>query len=92
LNAYYPFWVLLIALSLLASLGGFLWAFRHRQFIDQERARYLPLRNEVASSASVSGRRLIGGVVAMCAVLAIGLVGIFLALIMVVLKQPGSGL
>ena len=92
MNAYYPFWVLLIALSLLASLGGFLWAFRHRQFTDQERARYLPLRNEVASARSVPGRRFIGGVVAMCAILAFGLVGIFLTLIVVAVKQPGVGL
>ncbi len=44
--AYYPFWALLITLSLLASVGGFLWASRHGQFRDQERARYRPLRGE----------------------------------------------
>jgi hypothetical protein len=91
MTAYYPFWVLLIALSLLASLGGFLWAYRHRQFGDQERARYLPLRNEVAPAAPNPGRRVSREVVAMCAVLFIGVVAMLVTLVTVLLKQLGGG-
>ena len=47
MTTYYPFWALLIVLSLLASLGGFLWAYRHRQFKEQDRAQIpsAPRRN-----------------------------------------------
>ncbi len=40
---YYVPWLLLILLSVLASVAVFLWAFQNRQFSDQGRARYLPL-------------------------------------------------
>ena len=43
---YYLSWVLLVMISLWAALGGFLWALSHGQFSDQNRARYLPLRDE----------------------------------------------
>jgi hypothetical protein len=51
MNGYYLFWVLLVCASLWASMGGFLWAHRHGQFRQQERARYLPLRGEPGSPA-----------------------------------------
>jgi hypothetical protein len=60
MNGYYLFWVLLMCASLWASLGGFLWAHRHGQFRQQERARYLPLRGEPGPStemAEVPARR-----------------------------------
>jgi hypothetical protein len=87
MTSYYPFWVLLIALSLLASLGGFLWAYRHRQFADQDRARYLPLRNEGARAAVSSGRRINPEVAAMIGVLAIGVMGLFATLAVVILTR-----
>ncbi len=69
--AYYPFWLLLIALSLFASIGGFLWASKHRQFNDQERARYLPLRGEDLR-LFIGGERLGRETIAMLAIFALG--------------------
>ncbi len=42
---YFSAWVILIAFSLWASLVAFLWGLRSGQFSDQDRARYLPLRD-----------------------------------------------
>lgn len=43
---YYAGWILLILLGV--GLGGwaFLWALRSGQFSEQDRARFLPLRDE----------------------------------------------
>jgi len=41
---YYLAWLTLVALSVAVSLAAFLWALRNGQFMDQDRARYLPLR------------------------------------------------
>jgi nitrogen fixation-related uncharacterized protein len=41
---YYLPWLGLIVLSVFASVAVFLWAFQNKQFSDQRRARYLPLR------------------------------------------------
>lgn len=87
---YYPFWVLLVVLSLLASLGGFLWAYRHRQFSDQERARYLPLRGETGSESCRPGQRISGEVVAMAAVFGIGVAGLLLTIVTVFFANMGA--
>lgn len=42
---YFSAWVILIAFSLWASLVAFLWGLRSGQFSEQDRARYLPLRD-----------------------------------------------
>ncbi|HSR10951.1 MAG TPA: cbb3-type cytochrome oxidase assembly protein [Thermodesulfobacteriota bacterium] len=42
---YYLPWVLLVLASVSAALAGFFWAVRNGQFSDQDRARYLPLRD-----------------------------------------------
>jgi cbb3-type cytochrome oxidase maturation protein len=91
--AYYPFWALLIVLSLWASIGGFFWAYRNRQFDDQERARYLPLRGE--STPSCGGAKLRGSgreAIAMLAVLALGTTGLLVTILVVILKNSGGGL
>ena len=96
--AYYPFWAFLITLSLLASVGGFLWASRHRQFKDQERARYLPLRGERylplrgERYLPLRGDRHLGKeTIAMLTVLAIGVAGLLMTVAVVVLKSAGNG-
>ena len=89
---YYPFWVALIALSLCASVGGFSWAYRNRQFEDQERARYLPLRSEsVTSSAAVKSRRLTSEGIVLFTIVTLVLAGL-LATVVVVVLGPGGGL
>ncbi len=41
---FYMLWIVLIIVTLVASIGLFIWAFRSGQFSEQGRARYLPLR------------------------------------------------
>ncbi len=55
---YYVPWILLIAASLAASLIGFLWALRNGQFSEQQRARYLPLREEPIPAPGNNSSRL----------------------------------
>jgi cbb3-type cytochrome oxidase maturation protein len=42
---YLPLWIILVALSLWFSLMAFFWGLQSGQFSDQERARFLPLRD-----------------------------------------------
>jgi cbb3-type cytochrome oxidase maturation protein len=42
---YFSGWMVLVAFSLWISLLAFLWGIQSGQFSDQERARYLPLRD-----------------------------------------------
>jgi cbb3-type cytochrome oxidase maturation protein len=43
---YFPYFVAYIAIGLSISLLVFFWALKTGQFRDQQRARYLPLRDE----------------------------------------------
>jgi nitrogen fixation-related uncharacterized protein len=90
MTTYYPFWAILIALSLWASLGGFLWAHKHRQFKDQERARYLPLRGEEEGILVRPGHGAGREAVAMAAILACGVAGLLITLAVVVFRNPGG--
>lgn len=42
---YFSAWMILIVFSLWVSLMAFLWGLHSGQFSDQDRARYLPLRD-----------------------------------------------
>ncbi len=42
---YFSAWFLLIVVSLWLSVVAFIWGLRSGQFSDQDRARYLPLRD-----------------------------------------------
>ena len=43
---YYPYFIAYIGIGLTISLVVFFWAFRTGQFGDQQRARYLPLKDD----------------------------------------------
>jgi len=43
---FYVWWIGLTAAAVWVSIAVFIWAVQAGQFGDQERARYLPLRNE----------------------------------------------
>jgi cbb3-type cytochrome oxidase maturation protein len=91
MNAYYLFWAILILASLWASLGGFLWAHRHGQFKDQERARFMALRDEADAPASVKAEDARHEAIVMIGILAVGISGILVVLVMVLLRAAGGG-
>lgn len=43
---YFPYFIAYISIGLIVSLVVFFWAVKSGQFKDQQRARYLPLRDE----------------------------------------------
>lgn len=43
---YFPYFIAYIAIGLTISLIVFFWALKNNQFRDQQRARFLPLRDE----------------------------------------------
>ncbi len=92
MNAYYFLWVLLIVVSLWASLGGFLWAHRSGQFKDQDRARFLPLRGESGASvpAAKSGARREAFV--MAGIIAVGISAIITVLAIAAVRFHGGDL
>ena len=56
---YYPYFVTYMLIGFVISLVVFLWALRHGQFRDQDRARFLPLHGEpetAPAKKSVMGR------------------------------------
>ena len=91
MNGYYYIWALLIAVSIWVSLGGFLWAHRHGQFRDQDRARFLPLRGEALSTdqpGSAGARR---EAFVMAGIVAAGVSAILTVLVIAVLRFHGGG-
>ena len=55
---YYVGWLYLVVVSLLVSLAAFIWGLRSGQFSDQDRARYLPLGEDLLTRpVLVAGRR-----------------------------------
>ncbi len=44
---YYPYFISYMVAGLVISLVVFIWALIKGQFKDQQRARYLPLRDEM---------------------------------------------
>lgn len=47
---YYPYFISYIGIGLIISLTVFFWALKTGQFTDQQRARFLPLRDDTDQS------------------------------------------
>ena len=43
---YYPYFITYIAVGFIISVLVFYWAIKNHQFKDQDRARFIPLRDE----------------------------------------------
>jgi cbb3-type cytochrome oxidase maturation protein len=46
---YYPYFIAYMAVGFIISLVVFFWALNSGQFKDQQRARFLPLQNDLQS-------------------------------------------
>ncbi len=55
---YFPVWIILVVFSLGISLAAFFWGLQSGQFSDQERARYLPLRDRLPQAPVKDPSRL----------------------------------
>ncbi len=82
---FYVWWIGITATALWVSIAAFLWAAQSGQFGDQQRARYLPLRNEnlAPPAAHEHPARLSIEVYALMVVLFFGLLSIGVILFLV---------
>ena len=46
---YFPYFIAYISIGLVVSLVIFFWALKNGQFRDQQRARFLPLRDDLGA-------------------------------------------
>ncbi|MGD9006798.1 MAG: cbb3-type cytochrome oxidase assembly protein CcoS [Desulfobacteraceae bacterium] len=53
---YFPYFIAYIGIGLTISLVVFFWAVKSGQFNDQQRARYLPLRDEPDAGPAEASR------------------------------------
>jgi cbb3-type cytochrome oxidase maturation protein len=91
MSFYYVPWVILIAISLWISLEAFLWAHRHGQFDDQERARYLALRDEQNMAQPKHTAGAIREVYIVFVILLIGALSMTAVILTIILKNRGMG-
>jgi cbb3-type cytochrome oxidase maturation protein len=53
---YFPYFIAYIGIGLVLSLPVFFWALKSGQFQDQQRARYLPLRDNNPGAPAKASR------------------------------------
>jgi nitrogen fixation-related uncharacterized protein len=89
MNPYYFYWVMLIMIGLWVSLSAFFWAFKHGQFSEQERARYLPLRNEVIPQRIANPSKPTSEVYALLGILCLGCLALLAVVVAAFYKAGG---
>lgn len=87
--SYYIYWLLLIMISIWVSLAAFFWALRHGQFSEQDRARYLPFRNEVSPPLVARPSKPTREVYALLGILCMGVLIMVVVLIKLFLRSGG---
>lgn len=53
---YFPYFIAYISIGLAVSLVTFFWALKNGQFQDQQRARFLPLRDDAGAPPAKATR------------------------------------
>ncbi len=79
---YFFGWIILVMISLWASVLAFIWALRAGQFADQRRARYLPLSGELSSPAAKDPGKFTKEVYALLIMGGLGFLGILTPIIL----------
>lgn len=82
----YLSWIILVATGLAVGILVFLWALKDGQFSEQERARYLPLRDDFPMPAVERPSKLSIEVYALLVVIWIGLAAMVSAVVLTLLK------
>jgi nitrogen fixation-related uncharacterized protein len=83
-------WFALMAAGLVASVVLLIWGFRSGQFAEQERARYLPLRDREDDAAGGDSSRVAPEVYALVGLMAASGLALALTLGFAVFKQYGG--
>ncbi|MEW6667781.1 MAG: cbb3-type cytochrome oxidase assembly protein CcoS [Thermodesulfobacteriota bacterium] len=86
---YFPYWMMLVGVSVWASILAFVWALRSGQFEDQGRARYLPLRDAAARPAPKASRPILEVCMLLLAV-GLALAGLIVAAVLTLLGPKGG--
>lgn len=86
---YYLPWVLLVIVSVWAALAGFFWGLSNGQFSDQQRARYLPLR-DLGPMPDLNGSRPHRELLVLFSLLGIALFSIGITIYIIFTHTPGG--
>lgn len=86
---YVAGWLSLVIISLWVSLAAFVWAYRSGQFSDQERARYLPLEENLPAPPACDRAKPPVQMYSLLAILALGLIVLSAALFISILRLRG---
>jgi cbb3-type cytochrome oxidase maturation protein len=86
---YFSFWFVLVSLSLAVSLVAFVWALRTGQFSDQQRARYLPLVDELPPSPVKDPSRAPVEAYALAAIYVVVMLGLLAGLALGIHRMKG---
>jgi cbb3-type cytochrome oxidase maturation protein len=88
---YYLPWVLLVVISLWASLAAFFWGLKSGQFSDQTRARYLPLRDECMGPGLKNPSKASPEVYLLFGILGLGCLILAFTLFLALSSHPSGG-
>ena len=88
---YYLPWVLLVVISLWASLAAFFWGLKSGQFSDQTRARYLPLRDECLGPGLKNPAKASPAVYLLFGILGLGCLILAFTLFLALSNHPSGG-
>ena len=86
---FYLSWIVLTGTGILVSIAVFLWALRSGQFVDQGRARYLPLWETDALSSASKSPKLSGAAYALLLILGVGVIAMLSPVILMLLRIKG---
>lgn len=82
-------WVILVALSVWVSIAAFIWAVQSGQFADQERARFLPLAEDLPPPPAGDPAKLTREAYALLAIGGIGLVVLVVVIVLTLSHLKG---
>ncbi len=89
MNLYYLAWIGLLSIGVWVSLYLFLWAFKEGQFHDQERACYLPLRDDNCTAVRCTKGGARREVIVALGIIFVGVSGMIAVVITILTKGHG---